>query len=55
MTNETDGENGKAVVTKEPDQGQQIERAFVAPDGTITVPQSEAKLKSVDLADVDLL
>ena len=47
-------ETGKAP-HKVLDQGQHIERAFVAPDGTITIPHSEAKLTSVDVADVDLL
>jgi hypothetical protein len=54
MANKTDGENGEAAVV-ELDQGQQIERAVVASDGTITIPQCEAKLASVDIADVDLL
>jgi len=53
MANETDGEKGKAVI--EVIEGQQIERAFVAADGSITVPHSEARLKSVDVADIDLL
>ena len=35
--------------------GQQIERAVVAADGTITIPYSGAELQSVDVADVDLL
>ncbi len=35
--------------------GQQIERAVVAADGTITIPHSGAELQSVDVADVDLL
>ena len=60
MANETDGGKGNAVIEgpdqgQQLDQGQQIERAFVAPDGTITIPQCEAKLESVDVADVDLL
>src|SRR6185369_1913806 len=54
MANETDGEKGKTDV-KGLDQGQRIERVIVAPDGTITIPQNEANLKSVDVADVDLL
>ncbi len=36
-------------------KGQQVERAFIAPDGTITIPQCEATLLSVDVADIDLL
>ncbi len=43
------------TVTNSPEQGQQVERAHVAPDGTVTVPNCEAKLTSVDVADVDLL
>ncbi|MCK4838279.1 MAG: cadherin repeat domain-containing protein, partial [Desulfobulbaceae bacterium] len=54
MANETDGEKENAV-TEGLGQEQQIERASVAPDGTITIPQCEAKLESVDVADVDLL
>ena len=54
MANKSDGKIENAVI-KEPGQGQQIERAFVAPDGTITIPRGEADLKSVDVADVDLL
>ena len=54
MANETDGEKGNAVI-EGLDQGQQVERASVAADGTITIPQSEANLESVDVADVDLL
>src|SRR6266480_572376 len=53
MTNETDGEIGKLI--KGLVQGQQVEAAFVAPDGTITIPHGEATLTSVDVADVDLL
>ncbi|MGB9081168.1 MAG: Ig-like domain-containing protein, partial [Desulfuromonadaceae bacterium] len=54
MANKTDGESENAVI-KGGDQAQHIERALVAPDGTITIPLSEAKLKSVDVADIDLL
>ncbi|MFN2367882.1 MAG: Ig-like domain-containing protein, partial [Desulfurivibrionaceae bacterium] len=36
-------------------QGQSVERAFVAANGTIVCPHCEAKLISVDVADVDLL
>ncbi|MFZ2950031.1 MAG: Ig-like domain-containing protein, partial [Desulfuromonadaceae bacterium] len=54
MANTTDVESENAV-NKGLDQGQQVVRAFVAPDGTITIPQSEANLKSIDVADVDLL
>src|SRR6266567_7691313 len=53
MTNETDGEIGKLI--KGLVQGQQVEPAFVVPDGTITIPHGEATLTSVDVADVDLL
>ncbi|MBI1920478.1 MAG: Ig-like domain-containing protein, partial [Geobacter sp.] len=54
MAIETEGEKGKSVI-KGLDQGQHIERALVAPDGTITIPHGEPKLKAVDIADVDLL
>ena len=54
MANKTDGEKGNTE-NKEANQGQQIERAIIAPDGTITVQGSEAKLESVDVAVVDLL
>lgn len=43
------------IVQKVLAQGKQVERAAVAPDGTVTVLQSEALLQSVDVADVDLL
>ena len=36
-------------------EGQQVEVALIAPDGTITVSQTEANLESVAIADVDLL
>ncbi|MEK6704793.1 MAG: Ig-like domain-containing protein, partial [Bdellovibrionota bacterium] len=54
MAKKTDGENANTV-KEGSDQGQQIARAFVAQDGKITIPQSEAKLESVDVADIDLL
>ena len=54
MAQKTDSEKGKTA-PKILDQGQAIERAVVAPDGTITISHSEAKLTSVDVADVDLL
>jgi hypothetical protein len=49
MTDKTD-QNTESVA-----QGQQVERAFVSPDGTITISGCEANLTSVDVADVDLL
>ena len=54
MANETDSEKGKAA-PKVLDQGQPVERASVAPDGTISIPHGESKLTTVDVADVDLL
>src|SRR5512138_1392745 len=54
MANDTEGEKGRDAV-KESGQVHQVERAFVGPDGTITIPQCAAKLASVDVADVDLL
>ncbi len=54
MADKTDAEKVKAVIDGS-DQEIQIERAFVSPDGTITIPQCEADLVSVDIADVDLL
>ncbi|PLX78377.1 MAG: hypothetical protein C0616_14905, partial [Desulfuromonas sp.] len=54
MAKQTDGEKGKAVIVGE-EQGHVIVRAFVAPDGTVIISQSEADLVSVDVADVDLL
>jgi Ca2+-binding RTX toxin-like protein len=54
MANNTDAEKENAVI-KGIEQGQQIERAVVAPDGTISIPNGEAQLKAVDVADVDLL
>ncbi len=54
MANKTDGEKGNPV-NEGSGQGQQIERAVVAADGTITIPHSGAELQSVDVADVDLL
>jgi hypothetical protein len=41
MAQETQDEKGKSA-TRVLEQGQQIERAFVAPDGTVTIPHSEA-------------
>ena len=54
MANSTDGEKGNSV-TEGIEQGQQVDIALIAPDGTITVSQSEANLESVAIADVDLL
>jgi hypothetical protein len=53
MANRTDGE-GK-VDSKGLEQGQQVEIAHVAPDGSIIISQTSATLKSVSVADVDLL
>lgn len=54
MAQETD--NGKDKATPNVlEQAQQLERAVVAPDGTITIAHADAKLMSVDIADVDLL
>lgn len=54
MPNETTTEVSaapqKAPVTNKP-----VERAVVAPDGTVTVLQNESQLVTVDVADVDLL
>jgi hypothetical protein len=55
MANDTDNEKTKAIPGKLPEQSQQLERAVVAPDGTITVSHGEGTLTSVDIADVDLL
>lgn len=46
---------GNDVVQKILAKGQQVERAVVAPDGTVTIPHSESGLQSVNVADVDLL
>ena len=54
MADRTYDEKDKAVDEGQ-GQGPQVERALAAPDGTITIPRSEAKLESVDVADVDLL
>ncbi|HEY6874649.1 MAG TPA: Ig-like domain-containing protein, partial [Geobacteraceae bacterium] len=53
MASETDGEIGKLI--KGLVQGEQVDPASVAPDGTITIPHGEATLAAVDVADVDLL
>lgn len=54
MANETTGEAGNTL-QKVLAQGKQVERAAVAPDGTVTIPHNEAILQTVDIADVDLL
>ncbi|NVN97948.1 MAG: Ig-like domain-containing protein, partial [Geobacteraceae bacterium] len=54
MANESDLDAGK-MVKDVADQTGQVSRAPVASDGTITIPHNSAGLKSVDLADVDLL
>ena len=54
MANETNVERGKALL-KTLAQGQDVERAVVASDGTVTISHSEATLQAVDVADVDLL
>ncbi|MFO7605594.1 MAG: Ig-like domain-containing protein, partial [Desulfurivibrionaceae bacterium] len=54
MAIETDGGKGNSI-NEGSGQGQSVARAFVAADGTIVCPQCEAKLISVDVADVDLL
>jgi Ca2+-binding RTX toxin-like protein len=56
MANETTTENtNQNTLQKVLAQGKQVERASVAADGTVTIQQSEAKLQSVDVADIDLL
>ena len=45
MANSTDGEKGNTV-TEGIEQGQQVEVALIAPDGTISIPQSEANLET---------
>jgi Ca2+-binding RTX toxin-like protein len=54
MANEPKTETGNTL-QKIIAQGKQVERAAVAPDGTVNIPQSEAVLQTVDIADVDLL
>jgi len=54
MANETNIERGKALL-KVLDQGQDVVRAVVAPDGTVTISENGATLQAVDVADVDLL
>ena len=54
MANSTDGEKGNTVI-EGIEQGQQVDVALIAPDGTISIPQAEANLESVAVADVDLL
>ncbi len=54
MAQKTVSGNGNTT-PKVADQSQSIVRAIVAPDGTITIPKSEANLSSVEVADVDLL
>ncbi|MBU0480775.1 MAG: VCBS domain-containing protein [Proteobacteria bacterium] len=53
MAKRTESGNGKA--TEQHDQAQSIESAVVGADGTISIPHAAADLKSVDVADVDLL
>jgi Ca2+-binding RTX toxin-like protein len=58
MANETGARDGKAggkAALKVLAPGQEVERAAVAPDGTVTIAHGKAKLESVDIADVDLL
>lgn len=58
MANETGAKDGKAggkATLKMLAPGQEVERAAVAPDGTVTIAHGKAKLLSVDIADVDLL
>ncbi len=54
MANETNIERGKTLL-KTLAQGQDVERAVVEPDGTVTISHGEATLQAVDVADVDLL
>ncbi|MBV5340237.1 MAG: hypothetical protein J0665_11885 [Deltaproteobacteria bacterium] len=54
MANETSIERGK-ILLKALAQGQNVERAVVEPDGTVTISHGEATLQAVDVADVDLL
>ncbi|NTV50673.1 MAG: hypothetical protein HGB32_03230 [Geobacteraceae bacterium] len=54
MANETNIERGKTLL-KALSQGQDVERAVLESDGTVTISKSEATLQSVDVADVDLL
>ena len=51
MAIDTDGEKGKTP----PNQGQEAERASVAPDGSIIIRHNEADVTSVEIGDVDLL
>ena len=58
MANETGARDDKAggkAALKVLAPGQEVERAAVAPDGTVTIAHGKAKLESVDIADVDLL
>ncbi|MDG5467960.1 Ig-like domain-containing protein [Deltaproteobacteria bacterium IMCC39524] len=54
MAKSTDGEKGNTVI-EGIEQGQQVEVALIAPDGTISLPQPAENLESVSVADVDLL
>ena len=54
MANHTDDKMGNSGIEGS-DQGLQVVRAFVSSDGTINIPGCDAKLESVDVADVDLL
>jgi len=54
MANETNIERGKTLL-KALAQGQDVERAVVGTDGTVTISHSEGTLQAVDVADVDLL
>ena len=58
MATETVAKDGKAdgkAILKMLAPGQEVERAIVAADGTVTIVHGKAKLLSVDIADVDLL
>ena len=53
MANETKSPGNKAL--KALAAGQEVERAAVAADGTVSIRHGQAQLQSVDVADVDLL
>jgi len=54
MANESGARGGKGAL-KVLAAGQEVERATVAADGTVTIGHSRSGLVSVDIADVDLL
>lgn len=54
MANEAESSGSKPNL-KRLAPGQEVERAAVGPDGTVTVAHGKGRLASVDIADVDLL